>query len=67
MGVVEVVTSGILEDEGLVGGPTFCIIRTNVRTWIRGQWMMEEGSMPDSVACCMQVGQGNPMTEENDE
>jgi len=29
--------------------------------------MMEEGSMPDSVACCMQVGQGNPTTEENDE
>lgn len=62
MGVVEVITSGILEDERLVG---FTLLKTNVRAWIRGQWMMEEGSMPDSVACCMQVGQGNPTTEEN--
>ena len=61
MGVVEVMTSGILEDEGLVG---FTLLK-QVRTWIRGQWMTEEGSMPDSVACCMQVGQGNPTTEEN--
>jgi|SRR5882762_147622 len=29
--------------------------------------MMEEGSMPDSVTCCIQVGQGNPTTEKNHE
>jgi hypothetical protein len=28
--------------------------------------MMDEGSISDSVACCMQVGQGNPRIEEND-